>query len=200
MRPPAEATIETADPLDPIRNATAKELHNIMLALCDVDEVKKRVVIHLRVFRRTEPNAAIIAEADADALINSATEMELRSIGIAMCDGDEGMKKRVSECLRVLSVLGKLQATEIKDKPQFKCLKYQQSYHEEDNTARSCRYHPGKSPLFPQVEERLGSLIAHIGRFENQMDEELPILVSRWSCCGRGAYDIECKIQKHKHK
>lgn len=126
MRPPAEATIETADPLDPIRNATAKELHNIMLALCDVDEVKKRVVIHLHVFRRTEPNAAIIAEADADALINSATEMELRSIGIAMCDGDEGMKKRVSECLRVLSVLGKLQATEIKDKPQFKCLKYQQ--------------------------------------------------------------------------
>lgn len=150
---PAEVTTEAADPSNPLEKATGKELHNIILAICDGEDAKKRVTNHLRILRRSNIDGAAHAEADPVALINSATEMELRAIGLAMVDGDEDTKKRLLESLRVLSIFGKLQGTEARNS-SFQCLMCKASYHEQKNTPGSCRYHPGKVSTFNPGGER----------------------------------------------
>ncbi|KAG6368554.1 hypothetical protein INS49_002767 [Diaporthe citri] len=139
---PAEATPAAADSPDPIKTATPKELRNVMLALCEDDDAKKRATNHLLVLRRSKTGGASTAGADPDAPINSATEMELRAIGIAMSDADENIKKRLLESLHVLSIFLELQGTEAKY-TTFKCLRCREYFHEKDNKAQSCTYHPG---------------------------------------------------------
>lgn len=101
---PAEVNSQTANPPDTIKNATAKDMRNIMLALCDDDDVKKRVAIHLQILRRSRPGGAASATGDPAALIHSATDAELRAIGL----GDEDINKRFSDSLRVLHIFGEL--------------------------------------------------------------------------------------------
>ncbi|KAK7718409.1 hypothetical protein SLS64_002364 [Diaporthe eres] len=138
---PAEVAPEIADSPNPIKTATPEELHNVMFALCEEDGAMKRVASHLRVLRRSKAGLATTAGADAVGLINSATEMELRAIGIAMSDADEDMKKRLLESLHVLSIFGELRRTETK-RVTFQCLRCKDYVQEKDNNAQSCTYHP----------------------------------------------------------
>lgn len=101
---PAEVNSQTVNPPGTIKNATAKDMRNIMLALCEDDDIKKRVAIHLRILRRSRPGGAASARGDPAALIHSATDAELRAIGL----GDEDIKKRFSDSLRILHIFGEL--------------------------------------------------------------------------------------------
>lgn len=138
---PGEVTPKTADSSGPIKTATPEELRNVMLALCENDKAKKRVVNHLRVLRRSKTGGAPATGADP-VVLNSATEMELRAIGIAMSDADKKIKKRLFESLHVLSIFRELQDTQAK-KSLLKCRTCKAYFNEKDNNAQSCNYHPG---------------------------------------------------------
>lgn len=199
---PAEVIPAAADSPNPITTAAPKKLHNVMLALCEDDDAKNRVASHLRVLRRSKAGGAATRVADTVALVNSATEMELRAIGIAMSDADEEMKKRLLESLHVLSVFGELQNTEIK-RFTFQCLRCKDYFHEKDNKAQSCTYHPGElSCLFTgkEVSRRLTNSMT--GRVEQGMipGMDLPTAVDRWSCCFRPSINRGCKTQKHQRQ
>lgn len=104
---------EVAPKANPIKDAIPKELHNAMLALCEDNDAKERVVSHLRVLRRSEADGtadgAAVCEPDSAALMSSATATEMYAIGLVMSDADENIKKRLLEALRVLSIFGELQ-------------------------------------------------------------------------------------------
>lgn len=112
---PAEVSSQAADPPDTIKNATAKDMRNIMLALCEDDDVKKHVAIYLRILRRSRPDGAASATGDPAALIHSATDAELRAIAL----GDEDIKKRFSDSLNVLHIFGELHEFQVV--PPFDC-------------------------------------------------------------------------------
>lgn len=199
---PAEVAPEIADSPNPVNTATPEELHNVMLALCEEDDAKKRVASHLRVLRRSKAGGAATAGADAVALINSATEMELRAIGIAMSDADEEMKKRLLETLHVLSIFGELHRTETK-RVTFQCLRCKDYVQEKDNKAPSCTYHPGEfSCLLTGKEGSRRVTNSMTGRVEQGMipGMDLPGAVDRWSCCFRVPINRGCKTQKHQHQ
>ena len=120
---PADATIEAADSTNLIKNASVKETHNIMLALCEEDDIKKRVVTHLRVLGLSMPNGHVFAEVDGGTLISEATELELHAIGLVMTKTDGDIKKRVSESLQVLLLFAELQEIEAELTSLLKCLK-----------------------------------------------------------------------------
>lgn len=143
---PAETTFEPADSSSSIKSLAPKKLHNVMLALCDDDNTKKRVASHLGVLRRSKTGETAIMRADPTAIIESATEMEMRAIGIAMSDADEDVRKRLLESLHVLSIFGELEDIEAEKikKSTLKCLHCKQSFREEDNKAQSCTFHPGE--------------------------------------------------------
>lgn len=101
---PTKVDSKAADPLDTLQNATAEELRIIMLAICEDDDAKTRVGIHLRVLRQITTDGATFAEADPMKLIASATKTELRAIGL----GDETTKKRLSESIHVISIFAEL--------------------------------------------------------------------------------------------
>lgn len=105
---PAAVNSQAANPPDTIKTATAKDMRNIMLALCEDDDIKERVAIHLRILRRSNSGGAASATGDPAALIHSATDAELRAIGL----GDEDIKKRFSDSLRVLHIFGELHASQ----------------------------------------------------------------------------------------
>lgn len=202
---PAEATSKAAESSSCIKKATPKELHNVMVSLCEDEDAKKRVASHLRVLRRSKAGGAATTGANPDALIDSATEMELRAIGLAMSDADEDVKKRLLESLHVLSIFGELQGTETKKNIigiLSKCTRCNQHFQEGDNNAQSCTYHPGKFyNLVPESKDspRLTNPIA--GRVESGMIPEFPDLpqaVDRWSCCFRPSLVRGCKTQRHQ--
>lgn len=141
---PDEVAPETADPLAPIKKATRKELQTVFIALCEDENAKKRVVHNLRVLRQSKAHGVGLTGTDQAALIDSATEMELRAIGVAICDGDEDMRKRMLESLLVLVTLDKLQVSKAA-RTLFKCLRCKKSFYDDENKERSCRYHPGES-------------------------------------------------------
>lgn len=199
---PAATTLEVADSSTSIKKATPKELHNVMLALCEDERAKKRVATHLRVLHRSNADgAATTGMNQPDALINSATEMELHAIGLAMSDADEDVKKRLSESLHVLSIFGELQVTE-KKKDTFMCTRCKQPFHEKDNKAQSCTYHPGQFSCYPipgsKGSPRLTNSVT--GLFEEGIIPEfdLPRPVDRWSCCFRPRLTGGCKTQRHQ--
>ncbi|KAK2598348.1 hypothetical protein N8I77_011768 [Diaporthe amygdali] len=148
---PDEVAPEAADPLTPIKKATRKELQTVLIVLCEDENAKKRIVHILRVLRQSKSHGAGLMGTDQAALINSATEMELRAIGLAICDGDEDMRKRMLESLLVLVTLDKLQVSKAA-RTLFKCLRCKKSFYEDENKERSCRYHPGESTLIESRE------------------------------------------------
>lgn len=197
---PTEATFEAANTSSSIKKATPKELHNVMLALCEDEDAKKRVATHLRVLRRSKADGAATTGSGPDALINSATEMELRAISLAMSDADEDVKKQLLESLHVLSIFGELQVTETK-KDTFMCTRCKQPFHEKDNEAQSCTYHPGKlSYLIPRRKGSPRLTNSVTGRVEEGMIPEYDLLrpVDRWSCCFRPRLTGGCKTQRHQ--
>lgn len=161
---PAEDTSEAAESSSSIKNVDPKELHNVMLALCEDVDAKKRVASHLGVLRRSKTGETAMMGADPAAIIESATEMELRAIGIAMSDADEDMRKRLLESLHVLSIFGELQDIEAEKikKSTLKCLHCKQSFHEEDNKAQSCTFHPGKFSSLVAGSQISHGLVANI--------------------------------------
>lgn len=199
---PTEATFKAADSPDPIKNANPKELINVMLALCEDPDVEKRVVNHLRVLRRSRIGGAATAGSNSVALFNSATEMEMRAIGIAMSDADGDVKRRLLESLHVLSIFGELQGTETKN-TTFQCLRCKDYFHEEDNKTQSCAYHPGEFSCLYTGKKSLRRLTNSItGRVELGMipGMDLPTAVDRWSCCFRPTINRGCKTQKHQRQ
>lgn len=161
---PAEATFEAAESSSSIKSVAPKELHNVMLALCDDDDTKKRVASHLGVWRRSKTGETAIMGAEPAAIIESATEMELRAIVIAMSDADEDLRKRLLESLHVLSIFGELQDIEAEKikKSTLKCLHCKQSFREEDNKAQSCTFHPGEFSSLVAGSKISQGLIANI--------------------------------------
>lgn len=194
---PAKATPEVADTTSPIKNATPKELHNVMIALCEDKDAKKRIDNHLQLLRRSKTGGAATVGADPAGLLDSVTEMELRAIGIAMSDADQDMRKRLLESLHVLSVFGELHDTEVK-KATFKCWTCKQFVNKGDNTP--CIYHPGAhSHFFTGLKGPQGHTNDVTGRVEEGMipEMDLPAPVDRWSCCFRPAINRGCKTRRH---
>lgn len=196
---PTEVATDVVDPSNPLKNATAKELQNVMFALCEDEDAKRRFNNHLRVLRRSKLNGAAFAKHNPDALVtcNSPTETELRAIGLAMSDGDEGIKKRLLESLHALSIFGKLQASEPQDGP-FQCLRCKTLYFEQNNTSRSCIYHPGKLSTFIPVRGFF-SLVVVTGQLEKEILDKIPMSFGLWSCCARDGFEGGCTLQKHCH-
>lgn len=110
---PAGVARKAADYIDTIKNVPAQELRTVMLGLCEDDDVKKRVAIHLRILRRSSHGGAASVAVDPATRIDSATEAELRAIGL----GDEDIKKRLSESLQVLSIFDELEIARIPCNP-----------------------------------------------------------------------------------
>lgn len=196
---PAKCGPKAAVHLSTIENATAEHLLKIMLILCEDEDFKKRVLKHLRVLRQPTIDRATFVEAESIQLVTMATENELRAICLAMSDRDEDTKQRLLESLQVLSIHDKLRGSEALN-TTFQCLSCKTSYCEENNTPNSCWYHPGRFSASVPGQTGLASLIAVTGRFVKMDHGELRIVVSRWSCCGRSAYDVECKTKKHHHR
>lgn len=202
---PAEPNFEAGDPSSSIKNAAPKELHNVVLALCEDEDVKKRVAIHLRVLRRSKTGGIATAATDPAGFIKSATQMELRAIGLAMSDADEDVRKRLLESLQVLSIYCELQDAEAEKfkKTALTCLHCKQFFHEKDNKANSCTFHPGKfSYLVAGCKIPQGRTNSMTGRVESGFipGMDLPMAVDRWSCCYRPSLIPGCKTQKHNHR
>ncbi|POS71643.1 hypothetical protein DHEL01_v209959 [Diaporthe helianthi] len=96
---------------DPIRNATPEHFSIVMRTLCGADDIFNRVVTYLRMLRSSSP----FGGESPKWLVDTATDTQLHAIGLALCDEDEGIKKRALECLRVISIFGQLQGAETKD-------------------------------------------------------------------------------------
>lgn len=143
---PAEATSEAVEVPNPIKEVTSAVLNNIMRALCEDDATKKRVASHIGVLRRSQAGGATTPEDDPAALIESATETELRAIAVTMSDSDENIKKRLLEYLHGLSVFSEMQEAEMNK--TYKCVVCKKSFCEKDNKAQSCMGHPGEFFLF----------------------------------------------------
>lgn len=202
---PDEPTFEAGDSSGSIKNAAPKELHNVMIALCEDEDAKKRVANHLRVLRRSKTGAISTAAADPSGFIKSATEMELRAIGLAMSDADEDVRNRLLESLQVLSIYGELQDAEAEKfkKTALTCVHCKQFFHEKDNKANSCTFHPGKfSCLVAGCKISQGRTDSITGRVEPGFipGMDLPMAVDRWSCCYRPSLIPGCKTQKHDHR
>lgn len=146
---PAEVTPEAVKAPNPIKKVTSTVLNNIMRALCEDDAAKKRVASHIGVLRRSQAGGATTSGADPAALIDSATETELRAIAVTMSDSDENIKKRLLEYLHGLSVFAEMQEAEMKK--TYKCVVCKESFREKDNKAQSCMGHPGEYFSFPNI-------------------------------------------------
>lgn len=151
---PAEVTPEAVKVPNPIREVNSAVLNNIMRALCEDDATRKRVASHIGVMRRSQAGGSTTSGADPAALVDSATETELRATAVTMSDSDEDIKKRLLEYLHGLSVFAEMQDAETKKvdmTKSYKCVVCKKYFSEKDNMADSCNIHPGEFSFPPHL-------------------------------------------------